>query len=192
MARRLTKTKVNQLYFDWLCRLINTPDDRVSRDVRVLKYLYSKDFRYSNDMDANRAADGVDMRYNFSYDTGYSFPDVREALLDKPCSCLEMMVALAWRCENNIMGDYDKGDRTPIWFWVMIDNLGVSSDQLSDIDICDDIIEHWFVCDYGRDGAHSLWYVPGVRKDMRKREIWSQMMIYLDAYYGEEFHLDRR
>lgn len=190
MARQLTKNNVNQLYFEWLCSIINTPDDKVARNVRMLKYLYSKDFCYSNDMDANRAADGVDMRYNFSYESGYPFPKVREALIDKPCSCLEMMVALAWRCENNIMGDYDKGDRTPIWFWDMINSLQISDEYTNDIDICDDIIERWFVRDYDRDGKYSLWWVPGTRKDMRKREIWSQMMIFLTVNYADEFHLN--
>ena len=101
-----------------------------------------------------------------------------------------MMVALAWRCENNIMGDYDKGDRTPIWFWDMINSLQISDEYTNDIDICDDIIERWFVRDYNRDGKYSLWWVPGTRKDMRKREIWSQMMIFLTVNYADEFHLN--
>lgn len=191
MARRqLTTTDISQAYFSWLCKIINTPDDRVSRNVRVLKYLYSKDFHYTYEMDANRVADGVDMRYNFSYETGVNFMVVRNALIDKPCSCLEMMVGLAWRCENSIMGDYDKGDRTPLWFWTMIDSLHISSEETPDVDICDQIVERWFILDYSRDGNYGLWHVPRTRKDMRKREIWNQMMIYLDTYYGDEFHLN--
>lgn len=191
MARRqLTTTDISQAYFSWLCKTINTPDDRVSRNVRVLKYLYSKDFQYTYEMDANRVADGVDMRYNFSYETGVNFMTVRNALIDKPCSCLEMMVGLAWRCENSIMGDYDKGDRTPLWFWTMIDSLHISSEETPDIDISNEIVERWFILDYSRDGNYSLWHVPRTRKDMRKREIWNQMMIYLDTYYGDEFHLN--
>ena len=40
------------------------------------------------------------------------------AYLDnKTCSVLEMMIALAIRCEEHIMDDPDVGNRTGQWFW---------------------------------------------------------------------------
>ena len=47
----------------------------------------------------------------------------------RPCSVLEMMIALSMRCEEQIMDDPDIGNRTGQWFWDMIDNLGLGEHE---------------------------------------------------------------
>lgn len=44
---------------------------------------------------------------------------------NRPCSVLEMIIALAIRLEEHIMDDPDIGNRTGQWFWDMIVSLGL-------------------------------------------------------------------
>ena len=75
-------------------------------------------------MDGNRAEDGIDLRYRFGHEQHYSDAMVASFLDDRPCSVLEMMIALSIRCEEHIMDDPDVGNRTGQWFWSMIASLG--------------------------------------------------------------------
>ena len=78
-------------------------------------------------MDADRAEDGINLRYRFGYENGYESAMIASYLDDRPCSVLEMMVALSMKMEEQIMDDPDIGDRTSVWFWKMIDNLGLGT-----------------------------------------------------------------
>ena len=92
---------------------------------KLLRELHRIEFTYSIPMDGNRAEDGVDLRYRFGYENGYSSSMISVYLDNRMCSVLEMMIALAIRCEEHIMDDPDIGNRTGQWFWNMIVNLGL-------------------------------------------------------------------
>ena len=81
--------------------------------------LYDIPFRYSHHLDKNRVDDAEQLRFEFLRDFD------ERAHFDSPISVLEVLVALAKRCEDNIMHDPDYGDRTHEWFWEMITNLGL-------------------------------------------------------------------
>ena len=115
---------LREKYFQWMCRICDGNRPRKVSYERLLRYLYAREFIVLVPMDENRAKDGIDLRYRFAYDNGLSKVEVK--MLDRtPCSVLEMMVALAVRCEEHIMNNDDEGDRTGLWFWKMIDNLGL-------------------------------------------------------------------
>jgi hypothetical protein len=135
-------------------------------------------------MDENRAGDGRDLRYRFAYEMGYATADIRAFLDDGPCSVLEMMTALAARCEEHIMGDPDIGNRISRWFWAMIQNLGLSSmdDEHFDEGFTDRTLARFLAREYGSDGEGGLFMVKNAGKDMRGIEIWYQMMMYLNEY----------
>ncbi|WP_243133445.1 hypothetical protein [[Ruminococcus] torques] len=62
-----------QVYFNWMCQLVF--DGRYSKKLsyrRLLKVLHKIEFTYSIPMDGNRAEDGIDLRYRFGYENGYS------------------------------------------------------------------------------------------------------------------------
>ena len=103
-------------YFEWLVSIIaqNRYDNDISYE-KLLSYLHSIEFTYSIPRDSNREADGEELRYRFSKINAKH----RDATLylDGPCSVLEMIVALAIRCEESIMDDTRYGDRTSQWFW---------------------------------------------------------------------------
>ncbi len=168
-------------YFGWMCHLIK--DERRSHYHRLLKHLDGIIFQYTMPMDGNRAADGIDLRYRFGYESGYSNAMIASILDVEPCSVLEMMVALAFRCEEHIMADPDVGDRTSVWFWEMIDSLGLSgtSDSQFNPAYTSSVIFRFLNHEYEWDGSGGLFTVPNCPHDMRTVEIWSQMNWHLNS-----------
>ena len=64
---------------------------------KLLNRLSEIDFQFSIAMDANREADGLDLRYRFGNEKHIRNYVINRYLDDRPCSVLEMMVALANR-----------------------------------------------------------------------------------------------
>lgn len=169
-------------YFHWMYGLVC---DRF-RDLyfyRLFTYLYDKEFTYTIDMDGNRAEDGIDLRYRFAYEFRYDNAMISEYLDNKACSVLEMMIALAVRCEESIMDDPDHGNRTGLWFWNMLESLGLTDmhdDNFDDIYV-DDTIEVFLNHEYEHTGKGGLFTVPHCKRSLRTVEIWTQMCWYLDS-----------
>ena len=136
-------------------------------------------------MDQNREVDGQYLRIRFADAYNYSENDIND-ILDGPASVLEMMVALAFRCEDEIMHDDDYGDRTSQWFWTMICNLDI--DDMNNFNFNDNYVEQRVAImlnrEYnynGTDGA--LFHVMNPRKDLKDVDIWYQMQWYLVERY---------
>ena len=91
----MTKSELNDPYFEWMYRLV--VDDRYSnKSYRRLFYkLHDTEFAYTIPMDGNRAEDGINLRYRFGHEQHYSDAMVASFLDDRPCSVLEMMIALS-------------------------------------------------------------------------------------------------
>lgn len=179
----MTRDDVLNEYFEWLYNLVC--EGRYSHNLsyhKLLMYLHNTEFVYSIKKDENRAADGVDLHYRFA--TWFEKND-RYILkcLDRPCSVLEMMVALAIRCEETIMDDPLIGNRTGQWFWGMITNLGLGSmiDSRFDEEKVKYIVDQFLNRDYSPNGKGGLFTVRNCDCDMRKIEIWTQMLYYLDS-----------
>lgn len=156
--------------------------------VKLLRYLYSKPFRWDIENDANRASDGIYMRYMFSIEHNvFGHPDetVMDILDEKPCSVLEMMYALAQRMEGFMAND-EYGDRTAQWFWHMVQNLGLGSmtDARYDERITELKVERLLDRAYSPNGYGGLFTVKHPDKDMRDVEIWYQMCWYLNEFAG--------
>lgn len=181
----MTNNELSQEYFDWLTSFV-CDDHRYSRRTtyrKLMQHLYDMQFTYTIPLDDNRAADGIDLRYRFADERRYPDAVVATYLDNRPCSVLEMMIALAIRCEEHIMEDYDIGNRTGQWFWNMIVSLGLGpmTDQRYNRRVVDAIIVRFLDRDYERDGSGGLFTVPGTHRDMRNIEIWYQMNMYLET-----------
>lgn len=167
-------------YFKWLLQLVSgKPNYR-----RLMRHLFNVDFRFTILMDENRADDGVDLRYSFGRERGYEKRTIQTLLDYRPCSILEMMVALANRCEEHIMGDPELGDRTDVWFWSMIRSLGLDCmyDSRYDAIYVDEVLERFLNHRYKSNGKGGLFTIVGnYRVDLRKEEIWQQMNHYIQA-----------
>ena len=171
---------LNNEYFEWLFNLVC--EGRFAKDIsfrRLLIYLHTTEFIYPLRRDESRAEDGVDLRYRFSKTFNYDeLPEV-----GSPCSVLEMMVALALRCEEAIMDDPQYGGRMQQWFWGMITNLGLGymTDEEFDRHLVDSIIQKFLKRDYEPDGTGGLFTVKDSGHDLRRFEIWYQMCWYLNS-----------
>ena len=175
------KEQTNAVYFSWLCDLIDR--GRFSKDIsyeKLLEHLHNIEFTWFIPKDDNRAHDGLMLRRRF----GLTREDLSlQTYLTGPCSVLEMMVALAVRCEENIMDDSRLGNRTGQWFWGMIRNLGLSSmnDSSFDTEYVDDKIAIFLNRQYAPDGRGGLFTVKDYPQDMRTVEIWCQLSWYLNS-----------
>lgn len=168
-------------YFEWMYDLVC--DGRFAKSItyrQLLTFLHDTEFIYFVPYDENRAAEGIALRYRFCL--LHNCEDM-EYYLTGPCSVLEMMIALAIRCEENIMDDPDKGDRTGQWFWGMITNLGLGamSDGNFNEWLVNDIITRFLERDYEPDGRGGLFTVKNWNRDMRTAEIWHQLMAYINS-----------
>lgn len=179
----MIKDELVNSYFEWMYFMV-CGENRYSENLsyrKLLMYLHSTPFKYSIKKDRNRAADGVDLRRRFAMDLGYE--DLSD-YLDGPCSVLEMMVALAIRCEETIMDDPQIGDRTSQWFWGMITSLGLGSmyDSRFDKEVVEESVKRFLRREYKPNGSGGLFTVRNCEYDLRSIEIWTQMLYYLDSF----------
>lgn len=173
--------RINDEYFEWLCELVDSK--RFSKQVsyrKLLMHLHNIEFTWFIPHDDNRADDGIQLRRRYSLirnDTTLS------SYIQGPCSVLEMIVALATRCEETIMDDALMGNRTGQWFWGMIHNLGLSSmtDSNFDRDFVDEVIARFLNREYEPDGKGGLFTVRHCNHDLRTVEIWCQLSWYLGS-----------
>lgn len=175
-------TSTQAKYFYWMVRLIR--DSKPKRDrsyIKLLRFLDSVDFTYIIPMDSNRENDGVNLRYRFGYEEKIPDPIIASELDNRPCSVLEMMIALCMRCEEQIMTDPDIGNRLGEWFWEMIKSLGLSqmTDDYFDEAYAKNTIDRFLQRRYRRNGVGGLFTIRQPPHDLRDIEIWHQMMRYL-------------
>lgn len=174
--------QIKNQYFEWIYSLMC--HDRFSPNISYRKLfmtLHSTEFVYSIPMDYNREQDGLSLRWRFALDHS-DIPDA-DLYLDDPCSVLEMMVALALRCEETIMDDPLYGDRSQQWFWDMIRNLGLFSmyDRNYDKHYVVQCIDRFLTRTYSPDGRGGLFTIRNCKEDLRKVEIWYQLNWYLNT-----------
>ena len=174
MANELQKR-----YFDWMYARVMSP--RYSYR-KLLNRLNEIPFTYILPMDENRKEDGLDLRYRFGHENGISDKEIANRLDISECSVLEMMVALAIHCEENIMDDPEFGDRTGKWFCEMLGNLGLSSmdDQRYNQQYVDAHIDIFLHRRYDPDGRGGLFHLRRCTEDLRNVQIWYQMNWYLN------------
>lgn len=153
-------------YFNYIVDYVYPKNSRRSYK-KLLEHLYRRDFIWTIYLDKNRAADGLGLRARFGI----------ENELDRPCSVLEMMVALADRMENHILFDPTTGDRTGFWFWNMISSMGLSSmhdENYNEAEV-NHRIDIMINREYSYNGEGGLFTVENPDGDMRQTEIWYQM-----------------
>lgn len=179
------RDRINDEYFEWLFNTVcsNQASPYISFR-KLMMRLHDIEFKYVLLRDRNRADDGMDLRRRFILTNNYdNIYNTVMRYLNGPCSVLEMMLALAIRCEETIMDNPQYGDRTSQWFWMMITNLGLGSmtDANFDRDRVDDIIHKFISRKYKPDGTGGLFVIKRCERDLRDVEIWHQLNWYLDT-----------
>lgn len=180
------------LYLKWLVDKYISPDENSRlpdpRDYQELFWkLFNTPFEYCDfgrvSHDKNRVGDAMYMRSQYE--------GKKRVKIHMPCSVLEVLIALAIRIETDVMQDICHPDRTATWFWLMLDNLGLVSDEFKDINYSDEkangILTRFMHRTYEKDGSNGGLFQLNERGiDMRKTEIWYQMELYF-ARYRDDF-----
>lgn len=178
----MRKDELSDEYLEWMYEIVC--DDRYSKTKyrKLFSYLYSVDFEYTIPMDGNRYEDGINLRYDFGKERGYSDCIIASSIDDKSCSVLEMMIALAVRVEVHIMDNPEFGNRVGQWFWEMIVSLGLGSmtDDRFDVEYADRVIDRFLNREYSKNGEGGLFTIKDKTRDMRSLEIWYQMCWHLN------------
>lgn len=152
--------------------------------VNILTLLANTIYVPTLPLDANRADDGVHLIQTFYYETTGS---IHGPWYPEQCSMLDMMLALAIRGEDT-MGDMDQGDRVGVWFWRMVDSLGllIPDNKYTTDNYPKMVLERFMKSEYSPDGRGGLFTLPGCPVDLRIVEIWDQMSWYLDRIIDSE------
>jgi hypothetical protein len=181
-------TPLADSYFWWLCSQVEgaRPGKKYKKFLRTLDK--NEFYVLSNvPLDRNRATDGLKLREEWSRDNGGIGAD---RFPGKPCSVLEMMVALARRIEYNVHDD-QHGDRTAKLFWEMIQNLGLK--EFTDKDPGSQtytrnnerILDEFMARDYASNGKGGLFPLKFPKENQRNVEIWYQMASWIEENYPE-------
>ncbi len=157
-------------YYKWLVSLV-CDDQYDSRYYSKLLFdLDGYEFRWSIDLDENRAADGISLRGTFER-AHYNYP--REG----PCSVLEMMVGLACRIEREYLEDGGANE----FFWGMIKSLGLyfNDDYNYNSKLTEEIMDGF------ANGNCRLFKLNKSDKKLKDADIWEQAMLYVNDLYKE-------
>ena len=178
-------------YIHWVMKdRLNLSDKEVKQWKNLCIVLARIEFIWNHPMDENRAADGLELRDDFEYETG-EYLDKSSGLLPN-CSFFEMLAALAIRCENQLMRNLSLGDRTSRWFFEFLDNLGIDSNMRSD-DI-EDIVVDFMDKKYKINGEGGMFPLKRSGINQRDEQIWKQLSAYINENYlddGEGLELFR-
>lgn len=168
-------------YKEWLENIVY-PDwsDRMQHQ-RLLSDLFETTYYPRMRSDVNRQKDGLELRYRYSYEKEIRVDEVRGVLPER-CSLLEMLVAMAIRCEEEITGDLSKGDRTSYWLRCWIHNLGIDmSDAEYNERTYKSRVTTFLLRRYAYDGEGSIFYIPNPPEDMRYVDTWLALSYWLET-----------
>lgn len=166
-----------EAYRDWLMSFVGASEEYSL----LCDQLLDTDFIYFVGNDVNRAEDGLQLRDEFEEEYGL----IRD-LMDRPCTLLEMFVALAMRCERDVMYDPNAGNRTNIWFWTMMKNLKLDkcTTKWYKWTTINQILKDFNERNYDFDGQNGgAWVVHHPKEDLKKVELWYQMNWFLVENY---------
>jgi len=166
---------VTSEYFSWLLQFIEYYRVNLNRYMRLLVYLFDREFTWVIPNDSNRAYDAMELRFDFL--NGEECEEIDK----RPCSVLEVLIRLSMDWEHEITYDFHKGDRSNVWFWVMIDNLGLLDypDTNFDEDIVDEIVSVWLDRRFEKNGIGSPFPVKSGIRDESGIEIWLQLQDFV-------------
>lgn len=180
--------RLDKIYLPWLTGFV-VDQESFKRYSTLFDTLYSTEFchRQLLEHDFDRSMDGKNLRWRFERTMGYNLHDISSDELirfeDASCSLLEMMVALALRMEESIAADERQGDRTGMWFWEMMTNLGLGymTNDRFDIYEFNRCVNNFHNRTYDLDGKGCLFRSKTKSMaQMANLDIWYQMCAHMN------------
>lgn len=175
---------MEELWDDYLNYLIWKGHlERMDLYSKLFLELHNMEFVWEIERDENRAADGVDLRDDYEIPDEYS--GMIDDFMDRPCSVLEMLIGLAIRVDNDIVGDPAEAHPEK-FFMEMIENLGL--DKYTNLRFDDGAVhirvDRWMDRKFTSHGLGGLFPVYHDQRDQRNLEIWDQMNSYVNENYN--------
>lgn len=174
---------MDDAYFRWIVGFLG--DEYLEKNYsRLLSALYFKEFTWLMEYDENRAADGLALRKIFMQEYR-NWPKSPKIGPFSACSVLEMMIAMAKRCEDELIYNPEKGDQTGKFFWIMIENLGL--DIYDDFGFFEDevnqILDDFLDRKYAPNGDGNVFRL--CKHNPRKIDLWLQLNYFLREHFYE-------
>lgn len=195
MATKTALLTPEENYFYWLCDTVGG----AGKYEKMLRILFNKDYYWLIAHDDDRVLDGIRLREIFS-----KFFSYNSYLKLGQCKVLEVLVSLAISCEDDIMHVSELGDRTYVWFWIMIENLGLTDARFEDKNMgqkeAQDVVDRVdFMLErkYGNDGIGSLFPVEGFESKnaqiskvhYSRLDLWTQLNRFMTRRLEEVGYL---
>lgn len=169
-------------YHDWLVGRIDGAGHGILMDI-----LHDTPFDWIMERDSDRAEHGKYLRVKYAEETGQHIDSRWPDWSDWPCSMLEMLVGLAEALEDHVLYDSIFGDRTAVWFWMMLSNCGLAglddetilSNGVDVTGYIQSVCERITNREYGYSGEGGLFPLEHPGTDQRDVEIWYQAQSYI-------------
>lgn len=170
-------------YFDWLCSLVNLKPGTF--DI-LLHELFSIPFKWKRKLDIDRSEEVYVLRGEYLTEEGTI---EYQELMQIPPSVFEVLICLS-KSMDEILESDSVGDRTRIWFWELIDNLGLSAfpdasfvevfgEDLNRLNVIHDICDRWLERQFEKDGSGSPFPLENPYEDQRCIDIMDQLQAYV-------------
>lgn len=183
-----------KMYYQWLCQTMHVDNWRGKQYYELATLLHNTTFYATIPLDENRVKDGirlrstwVDLMYNEADALGIAPVENLDEIMEYPCSVLEALVAMSLRLESDIMQDDDIGPRGHVWFWMMIQNLGLDrcdDEHLFLVEDVDNVISHVLERQYNPDGSGGLFPLMQPSANQMFVDMWGQAQAWLREQYG--------
>lgn len=167
---------LDELYFAWLYRQVGSVEEKhPSRTYwSLLKQLYDKEFVWIIQNDDNRSLDGKNLRHEFADQEAIKHID--SGWMHLGCSMLELLIGLSRRLSFQGWGE------PHIWFWTLIENLGLeifNDNTILPTEEIDEILNQVIFRTYDANGRGGLFPLERAEHDQRRVELWYQLNEYL-------------
>jgi hypothetical protein len=168
---------LEQEYLKWLLEYYKL--DTLKSFIFLLRRLWKKEFYSAVEMDVNRAADGVYLRYIYCEHNGIEYDWLNDVVGN--CRVLEMLIALAKSAMMSVSVE-KTGLTLSKFFWEMLDNLGLSifrdeyvKEHPDPVCAIDDILLQFLDRKYSFNGKGGLFPLKSATKNQRLLEISAQL-----------------
>lgn len=178
---RPTNEEIINMYISWLYDQVFPVKRKKEEYWYLFVKLFNITFYWSVPNDDNRGYDGLQLRSDWSL---ANFGFITTDWIDKECTVLEMLVALAFRMED-VLENPDRPSRVRDWFILLISNLGLKECTDENYSPTNELlieknIDKMLSRKYDREGNGGLFPIDTSVQDQRKVEIWYQMMKYIN------------
>lgn len=175
-------------YLGYLTSRFNIPNDYFLLCYNLFKRTYIPRLKDDN----NRIGDALNLRSDFIEWYQDEKNDIIPAeeygnFEEEGANCLEVLLYLSLRLEEDLMYDYKEGDRTIEWFFEFINNLNLDdmtndNFKVDSEDYISEALTKWIDGTYDADGRNGNIIITNRGGDLRNMSLWAQLQEFAKEY----------